>query len=324
MLLLIGSSIIQLLPSSASKNIAMKRSKTSLQNVPKMGQNIESLLGLNDTGWIPYHPAIANACAALLPKQCKGDAITCALFIALAYRFTGRSSSSSCVDGWFYKRSNEFQEELCCNRRVFDRVVDFVCNRWLLVDRQLRTFKGGVLSYYRLNIQNLNGWWLSNGLQPSLPLPTGDQRGLPTGDQRGLLTGEQRGLLTGEQVTEKHTEKHTNDDDEKNNNSSRSVAKKTEITASSVDVFLNREAMRMILIDLDEAGRKKIMGYLVPIEPNVGWLAAQMSKVKQAQNVNDYRAYFVAICLREIEQCLLNRPEDVMSTPVLAEYVEII
>jgi hypothetical protein len=292
----------------------MKTSKTSLPNVPKKVGQIETLLGLNDTGWIPYHPAIANACAVLLPKQCKGDATTCALFIAVVYRFTGKSSS--CVDGWFYKRSNEFQAELCCNRRVFDRVVDFVCNKWLLVDRDVRTFKGGLLSYYRLNIQNLNGWWLSNGLQPSLALPTGEQRGLPTGEQRGLPTGEQ--------VTEKHTEKHTNDDDEKNNNNKKSAAKKIEIIASSVDVFLSRQAMRTILIDLDEAGRKKIMGYLVPIESNVGWLAAQMSKVKQAQNVNDYRAYFVAICLREIEQCLFQRPGDVMSTPVLAEYVEII
>ncbi len=171
----------------------MAAKNTTLQRVPKMSQ-IDAILGLNDSGWIPYHPAIANACATLLPKQCKGDAITCALFIALVYRFTGKSSS--CANNWFYKRSIEFQNELCCSRRVFDRVVDFVCCKWLLVDRDIRPFKNGVLSYYRINTQNLAGWWSIHGLQPSLALPTGEQTPLPTG----------------EQVTEKHTEKNTYDD----------------------------------------------------------------------------------------------------------------
>lgn len=165
-------------------NIA-PRERNKASKLQRQAHVVSGFLNGQHPGWIPFHPAVAEACMADLPRDRKGRvrdadlANLAALFIAACYGWSGRSSRLE--GGWFEKTDDQWRDELCVRtrNRLWD-VIRFVC----LDDATgaplgvpgvgiVRRRTGGYRNsaQYRLDEPRIAAWWLARGLQPALSAP---------------------------------------------------------------------------------------------------------------------------------------------------------
>lgn len=123
--------------------------------------DLDVLLG--GTGWTPYHPAVARAFVPYVPRERGYLSVSCALFLATCWKWSGRSTRHRA--GWFDKCDADFASELGVSDRQFRAVREIVCARLGLVSR--RQGRAGV-SLYCLDCEVVSSWWALNGPQPAL------------------------------------------------------------------------------------------------------------------------------------------------------------
>ena len=155
-------------------------------------------LGGNASGWTPFHPAVADALRRHIPrKQDHPKAVTAALFLAVCYKWRGRSTRFG--NGWFDKTHRQLCEELSCSDNWLDWVIDFLCMP--VGDEAPRYGLGLVyrlmdghsnISKYMLNDGRFKSFWLTNGVQPALSASS--DVGLSASSDVGLTASSDVGL----------------------------------------------------------------------------------------------------------------------------------